>query len=67
MIKVDSIVRLQINEDHWIGQVVEIRKDTALIQLMDNMHYHANLKDLQLLSGRTPKRFQKINKASGNK
>ena len=61
------MVRLQINKDQWIGQVVEIREDIALIKLLDNMHYHANLNELQPLSGRTPKRFQKINKASGNK
>lgn len=53
------MVKLEINDSQWIGQVVEIRKDTALIKLMDNMHYHANLNDLQPLSGRTPKRFQK--------
>jgi hypothetical protein len=46
IIELNSMVRLQINEDHWIGQVVEIREDTALIKLLDNMHYHAKLDDL---------------------
>jgi hypothetical protein len=67
IIKLNSMVKLEINDSQWIGQVVEIRKDTALIKLMDNMHYHASLDDLQPLSGRTPKRFQNTNKASGNK
>ena len=49
-IKEGVMVRLIIGEDHWIGQVVEIRKDTALIKLLDNMHYHAKLTELELLT-----------------
>ena len=67
IIKLNSMVKLEINKDQWIGQVVEIREDIALIKLLDNMHYHANLNELQPLIGKTPKRFQKINKTSGKK
>ena len=49
-IELNSMVRLTINNDNWIGQVVEIRDNTALIKLLDNMHYHAKLDELKLLS-----------------
>ena len=49
-IKEGVMVTLMIGEDHWIGQVVEIREDTALIKLLDNMHYHAKLNELELLT-----------------
>ena len=49
-IEVDSMVTLMIGEDHWIGQVVEIRNDAALLQLLPNMHYHAKLEELELLN-----------------
>jgi len=49
-IKIDSMVRLKINNDNWIGQVKEIRNDIVLVQLLDNMHYHANMTELKLLS-----------------
>jgi hypothetical protein len=45
-IKLDSMVRVTINEEEWIGQVVELRNKVALIKLMDNMHYHANVNEL---------------------
>jgi hypothetical protein len=45
-IKLDSMVTLTINEEEWIGQVVELRKKVALIKLMDNMHYRANVNEL---------------------
>ena len=45
-IKLDSMVRVTINEEEWIGQVVELRKKVALIKLLDNMHYHANVNEL---------------------
>ena len=40
------MVRVTINEEEWIGQVVELRKKVALIKLLDNMHYHANVNEL---------------------
>ena len=49
-IELNSMVKLTINNDNWIGQVVEIREDTALIRLMDNMHYDAKLDELKLLT-----------------
>ena len=49
-IELNSMVRLTINNDNWIGQVVEIREEIALIKLLDNMHYHAKLEELKLLS-----------------
>jgi len=49
MIKTNAMVKLKINNDHWIGEVVEVREETALIHLMDNMHYHAKLEELELL------------------
>tara|TARA_Y100000310_G_scaffold309124_1_gene352916 strand:- start:174 stop:368 length:195 start_codon:yes stop_codon:yes gene_type:complete len=54
MIKVNSLVRLKINNDQWIGKVVEMRDEIALIHLMDNMHYHAKLEELELLTVPTP-------------
>ena len=45
-IKLDSMVTLIINEEEWIGQVVELRNKIALIKLLDNMHYHANVNEL---------------------
>ena len=50
IIEVDSMVTLVIGEDNWIGQVVELRNDVALIKLLDNMHYHAKLEELELLT-----------------
>ena len=49
-IEVDSMVTLMIGEDYWIGQVVELKNDVALIKLLDNMHYHAKLEELELLT-----------------
>jgi len=49
-IEIDSMVTLMIGEDHWIGQVVELRNDVALVRLLDNMHYHAKLEELELLT-----------------
>jgi len=49
-IELDSMVRLTINNDNWIGQVVEIQEQVALIKLLDNMHYHAKLDELELLN-----------------
>tara|TARA_R110000824_G_scaffold127326_3_gene287437 strand:- start:171 stop:425 length:255 start_codon:yes stop_codon:yes gene_type:complete len=50
MIKLDSIVRLKIKGEEWTGKVVEIRGNTTLIQLSDNMHYHAKLEELELFT-----------------
>ena len=50
IIEVDSMVTLMIGEDNWIGQVVELKNDVALIRLLDNMHYHAKLEELELLT-----------------
>ena len=49
-IELNSMVKVSINER--IGQVVEIRDGIALIQLLDNMHYHATLNELTLLRER---------------
>jgi len=49
-IEVGSMVKLMIGEDHWIGQVVELQETVALIKLLDNMHYHAKLEELELLT-----------------
>tara|TARA_R110000824_G_scaffold22209_1_gene81644 strand:- start:88 stop:279 length:192 start_codon:yes stop_codon:yes gene_type:complete len=51
-IELNSMVKVSINEQEWIGQVVEIRDGIALIQLLDNMHYHATLNELTLLRER---------------
>lgn len=50
MIKLNSMVTLTIRDQPWIGQVVEIRKSIALVKLLDNMHYHANLSELTLFT-----------------
>jgi len=55
------MVRLKIGADDWIGKVVEIKGQVALIQLLDNMHYHARLDELELLQPE-----QKINKSKAN-
>ena len=49
-IELNSWVRLTINNDQWVGEVVELREDVALVRLLDNMHYHAKLKELELLT-----------------
>tara|TARA_R110000824_G_scaffold33406_2_gene106952 strand:+ start:268 stop:444 length:177 start_codon:yes stop_codon:yes gene_type:complete len=49
LIELNSWVRLTINNDQWIGEVVELREDVALIRLLDNMHYHAKLEELELI------------------
>lgn len=46
MIKVKQVVRLKINNEEWIGQVMSIIEDVALIQLFENMHYHAHVSEL---------------------
>ena len=50
MIKLNSMVTLKIKDEPWIGQVVEIRDNMALVMLYDNMHYHATLDELTLLT-----------------
>jgi hypothetical protein len=50
MIKLNSMVTLRIGDQPWIGQVVEIRKSIALVRLLDNMHYHANVSELTLFT-----------------
>ena len=49
-IELNSWVRLTINNDQWVGEVVELREDVALIRLLDNMHYRAKLEELELLT-----------------
>ena len=66
MITVNSMVRLKINDDHWIGQVVEIREGIALIKLLDNMHYHACLSELSPMTESIPQRFLDQNAAPEN-
>ena len=51
------MVRLTIGEQEWIGQVVEIRGSIALVMLVDNIHYHADISELTLFS--TPRRKDK--------
>jgi vacuolar-type H+-ATPase catalytic subunit A/Vma1 len=46
MIKIKQMVRLKINSEEWIGQVMDIENDIALIQLFENMHYHAHVSEL---------------------
>mgnify|MGYP003124698361 CR=1 FL=1 len=46
MIKIKQVVRLTINDEEWIGQVIDIENDVALIQLFENMHYHAHISEL---------------------
>tara|TARA_R110000851_G_scaffold278915_1_gene432103 strand:- start:347 stop:649 length:303 start_codon:yes stop_codon:yes gene_type:complete len=60
MIKLNSMVTLKIKDEPWIGQVVEIRDNIALIMLYDNMHYHADLSELTLLT--KPIQQQRANK-----
>jgi hypothetical protein len=54
MIKLNSMVTLNIRDQSWIGQVVEIRKSIALVRLLDNMHYHADLSELTLFIAKPP-------------
>jgi len=49
-IELNSWVRLTINNDQWVGEVIELREDIALVRLLDNMHYHAKLEELELLT-----------------
>ena len=49
MILLNSMVRLKINNDNWVGQVVDIVDDGYLIQLIHNMHYWAKEEELSLL------------------
>jgi hypothetical protein len=46
MIKIKQMVRLKINNEEWIGQVMDIEDKIALIQLYENMHYHAHVSEL---------------------
>ena len=46
MIRIKQVVRLTINDEEWIGQVMDIENDIALIQLFENMHYHAHVSEL---------------------
>lgn len=49
--KIDTMVVVEVKPGlTMIGQVVEIKKEVALIKFYDNMHYHANLSQLNLLS-----------------
>ena len=59
MIKVDSMVTLTIRDQVWIGQVVEIVNEVALIRLLENMHYHAHLDDLTLFTKPEKKKGKK--------
>ena len=63
VIKLNSMVTLNIRDQPWIGQVVEIRKSIALVRLLDNMHYHADLSELTLFTkdaeGKKRKRLHK--------
>ena len=54
VIKLNSMVTLNIRDQSWIGQVVEIRKSIALVRLLDNMHYHADLSELTLFIAKPP-------------
>ncbi len=58
-IEVNTMVTLTIASQFWIGQVVEIIGDVALVRLADNMHYHAKMNELAL--------FTKTNKCSEKK
>tara|TARA_R110002060_G_scaffold22099_1_gene29992 strand:+ start:2303 stop:2485 length:183 start_codon:yes stop_codon:yes gene_type:complete len=49
-IELNSWVRLTINNDQWVGEVVELCEGVALIRLLDNMHYHAKLDELELVT-----------------
>jgi len=49
MIKVDSVVKVTINDSIWIGQVVDIDGDLFLLRLLDNLHYWANLKEIDVM------------------
>lgn len=49
MIKNNKMVKLKIGADDWIGKVVEIKGEVALIQLLDNLHHYARLDELELL------------------
>jgi len=49
-IEIGIMVKLMIGEDHWIGEVVSLKNDVALVRLLENMHYHAKLEELELLN-----------------
>jgi|TARA_Y100000310_G_scaffold114401_1_gene112902 hypothetical protein len=49
-IEVDSMVRLMIANDHYIGQVVIVKPEALLVRLTENMHYWAKLEELELLT-----------------
>ena len=46
MIRIKQVVRLTINDEEWMGQVIDIENDVALIQLFENIHYHAHISEL---------------------
>ena len=51
--KIDTMVVVEIKPGlTMIGQVVEVKKEVALIKFYDNMHYHANFSQLSLLAGK---------------
>jgi hypothetical protein len=52
MIKVDSIVKVTINDSMWIGQVVDIDGGLFLLRLLDNLHYWASEKEITLIEKR---------------
>lgn len=49
-LEINSMVTLTIGDDLWIGQIVEIIDEVALVRLAQNMHYHASLSELTLFT-----------------
>lgn len=49
-IELNTMVTLTIASQVWIGQVVEIIDEVALVRLAENMHYHAKMNELTLFT-----------------
>jgi len=49
-IELNTMVTLTIASQVWIGQVVEIIDEVALVRLAGNMHYHAKMNELTLFT-----------------
>ncbi len=55
-LEINAMVTLTISDQVWIGQVVEIIDEVALVRLAQNMHYHARLSELELFTQPTTKK-----------
>lgn len=49
-IKVGEMVWVTIEEEQWIGQVVDLFDEKFIVQLLDNIHYMADSSELRLFN-----------------